>query len=460
MKQIFLEHVRNVMYGGPTTLYWPGYGCGYLLVSSAPLNGSIRRLVSAAGTLRNFVVLRQDGLPSSLTITVMKNGLATSLEVVLTSGALSGSDIVNTVSLAVGDDICLRFAGSAVGLGHDLGYSLEFETSGNVSTYTHDIVSGTMVAGDAKYCGILGNGQPVSYVNPVRSNTYSIAAAAGNITRIDATAWSGAPGTGVWTITLIKNLVLQDGSGGTVNTSFTITGAATTGFSTFVLPVVAGDILEIHVKRTVSTASFNVAHVGCSIAFTSAVADYHMIVGGNNNVISILLNNFHWCATDQLVTDETRAMVPIGPTSLRATGLYIERSAGPAYQAPGASYNHILRKNAADTSIAVLMTNNNAGIASGLITGQNVEYVSGDTIDLETVPSGSPQTSQLHWGLSVFTGTPAVTVTSGPGVGLYFIDPGKTNDSLYTTISGPSGLAPTTVESTVKKIPNPFVVLS
>lgn len=66
-------------------------------------------------------------------------------------------------------------------------------------------------------------------------------------------------------------------------------------------------------------------------------------------------------------------------------------------------------------------------------------------------------------GVVVTTGvTTTVTITNvytGPFSGIYFIHPGKTNDTLYSLITPIGGTTPPMVETTVVAIPNPFIVL-
>jgi len=77
--------------------------------SGALAETNCRHLLPRAGTLRNLYVRASfNNLNGTTTITIMLNGVATSLQVVLAAGGLSGSDTTHTVTIAAGDQISIR----------------------------------------------------------------------------------------------------------------------------------------------------------------------------------------------------------------------------------------------------------------------------------------------------------------------------------------------------------------
>ncbi len=50
---------------------------------------------------------------------------------------------------------------------------------------------------------------------------------------------------------------------------------------------------------------------------------------------------------------------------------------------------------------------------SGSLLAQSVPFVDGDLINLKTTPTGTPLSSQLHWGLSISTAPPIDTDGDG-----------------------------------------------
>ena len=80
-------------------------------------NISKESAIFGAGTLRNFRVRAATGAGpgagENYVLTIMKNGAAQSLTVTITDPAISGSDLVNTVTLTAGDSASVRGVSSA-----------------------------------------------------------------------------------------------------------------------------------------------------------------------------------------------------------------------------------------------------------------------------------------------------------------------------------------------------------
>ncbi len=363
-----------------------------------------------AGTARNLVVYSRDARHGTTTVTLMKNGVATALAATLASGDSVSPVGVGEIAYALGDDWSYRISGpSGLGsppyFGYDIGMSLEYEAAGSVYNITP--VAGGKAVGRGYIGGALGNGFWENYdtATPVTlSTSYSICAVAGAVTGLTIRAYDGAPGAGIWTGYLQLNGVLQDGSGGTVNTAVVLTGTDTVASSAFTLPVAIKDHVDAVVIRTGIDAPFANAQIGAGIAFTPTTDGQFMLCGGSNDTISAAAQGWKWTRSDQLATPEIRNLAPVGPLGFRAIGLYVERG-----QAPGntRSFTHTLRQNEGSTIIAVTIANL---LKVGEFTSTPVEFAPGDIVDLQIDPVNSPVSGGFYWGLAATAIPPTATL--------------------------------------------------
>ncbi len=408
MKQLLLKHTFNANYGGATS-YQPVSGAtsqAGTWLATTYAGGATPW--SCPGVFRNLSVVLPNG-PNAydMTFTLYHaaagslTGLATAMTVTILAGALGpSSDLTHEVTVAAGDTVAIQLAGTIQGQGRQVALALEFEGStSKQSGYAIATFEGLINAGDQRYGGAFGNGEFSGYSAGTKSNSYSIASCAGNVTRIDAVAWQGAPAVGsTWTTQLVLNTVVQDGSGGTVNTTATLTSSGNTATSAFTLPIVPTDHVDLLVTRTGATAGSHGTHVACSVAFVATTTGQFQICGGSNNTISNTVVNYQWPLSDQSLTNELDALVRVGPTGVSALGLYTERSASPGM---GKSWTHTLRKNATDTTITAVT----ADSATTSTVTSTVVLVNGDTLALSITPAGTPTLSQLHWGLALSSAT-------------------------------------------------------
>lgn len=203
-----------------------------------------RTPVPAAGTFLNLRVRCKTGLAasSSRTFFLYKNGTVTGQGVTIgASDTTIHSDIVNTVTVAAGDSIAIGSTLTGTDANVIVDIAIEFEsTDDNVSVYggPHVPLSNTTVfhnitamdSTDATALGI--------------DDSQSIWPVAGVFTRWDVRLLTAPGSTHSRTFHIYKNGTAQDGTGGTPNTTITITGAATTGTASFSLTVAEGDLLS------------------------------------------------------------------------------------------------------------------------------------------------------------------------------------------------------------------------
>lgn len=370
--------------------------------------------VALDSTFRNLALRLNSTFASDVTLTLMVDGVASTQAVTVAAGSTVGTSAGADVVVTAGQDVMFRYNGpSAIpNPGNFLGMCIEREGVGNI--YGMSARAGSITDTQGYFGGAFNNGIAETYdpLTPTTSNTYSITAVAGTITKLVLRTYAGAPGAATWTGYLAIDGVIQDGTGGTVDTSCVMTGSDTDAESTFSLPVVLGDKVEIVIIRTGGSAAFALAQVAAGIGFVPTTADRFMLCGGNNNVIANNATNWTWPGAYQLATPETPSLAPISPSGLSVVGLYVERADPPA---EGTGYVHTLRRSGTDTPVVVTVSDL---ATSGLITGLAESYAAGQTITLQSVPvpvgATEPQLSQLHWGLEAFAGvTPEPTPTYG-----------------------------------------------
>lgn len=248
----------------------PSTGTSYL----SPTNGGTWTTTAAngtqpwcvAGTFRNLAIrlISAPGSGKSLAFTLMVNGAASSVVVTISDLATTGSDVTHTATVADGDTISLRCVGTSTPTVSAVLGALDFDStttgqSGYGGTCTQTIGAGV------RSNGLLS---PMNVGN--WAGEQSVAGVAGNFTALRVLL-SAAPGVGTGhTFGIVKNGVLQDGSGGTPDTRLTITDAATAGSSTFTLTCAAGDLFFL--QRSAVTGSPAATSPNFSVRFV-ATAD-------------------------------------------------------------------------------------------------------------------------------------------------------------------------------------------
>jgi hypothetical protein len=326
-------------------------------------------------TFRNLVIISRDP-GHNTTLALMKEGVATALEVSLTSA--SDGPIKNTsdeVSVAALEDVHWQFSDND-GSGYTYGFCVEAESQGNI--FGVPGAFGAAPVGARGVAGALGNGFWQSYTTSY-STSRSICALAGRLTHLAAKTYATTPGPGEgWMAVIRLNLVEQDGTGGTVDTRCFIVGdgVTTSALATFSLPLVPGDIVEVVYYRTGTDLPFEVnGNVAIGVGFVPTIDGRYMLTGGSNQS----LDGYTWILagfTDQ----EPLCLAPVGPGGLRVIGAYISGST-PGVN-PTDEVTWTLRRSEADTDVAIALQHLTT---DGLITGLSVSFAEDDTIGWKSV---------------------------------------------------------------------------
>lgn len=424
MVQVILKAAFNAGWGG-SAQYFSLAGDGQIPFGTTFGISYTKIVMPIDGSFNNLTVYSADAHPN-YTVALMVNGVATSLLVGLPAGDLTASNLSSVIPVSEGDDVAIRVVVSpaGVGSGYDISVGLEFTGAQQIYGLQpfSGSVSSTNPATMGRRGGILLNGDFEVAPFPISvtlSNTYSIASVAGDITKLVMKAYGGAPGAGVWTGYLIKNGVLQDGTGGTVDTSVIMTGTDLYVSTTFTLPITLGDQMEFIVVRTALNAPNMPAQISAAIAFTPDSTDSFMNTGGSGDTVSSSVPTYLWNRSEQLSLIETAANVPITGSGINVTGLYVEIRTPSG---PGRGFTYTLRKNGANTAATFTIMH---PAVNGQILGLDIDYELGDVMTLQITPVNTPISSDHYWGLI------SLVEPSEDG-GIYQLVPGKTDDTIYS----------------------------
>jgi len=204
--------------------------------------------VRVAGTIRNWRLTLVGAITAtpgqSRTFTLRKNGIDTSLTITIVgSGATDGSDLAHSVTVAPGDHLSVHQTTLFTPTSTQMYCRLDFEPADGVSQIYGSGGGGQQLDATTRYRPLLSG--ETGRNDLTEAANASLCGVNGTITDLDVRS-SAAPGTGKSrTFHILKNAVVQDGTGGTVDTTVTIANAATTGTANFSLPIVAGDVLSL-----------------------------------------------------------------------------------------------------------------------------------------------------------------------------------------------------------------------
>jgi len=388
---------------------------------------------SLNGTLESFRV----SVPSILvgqtyTFRLYKNGVAVGSSTSIAYPALTAlhtDDIVlvagNKVSLEV------QFSGAGPAALFSIVYVFNGDTP-NQSGYTISKAAPlgpTTVTGAAFGCGIFG------------SDTRSYAPISGRIVRIDTFTdpFFDVPAPGdERTFNIVINGVVQDGTGGTVNTTLVVDeNASLSDSKTFSCPFAITDDVRIRWTATNCVAGFTAA----SIAVISTEANQAMICGGANGAPSASVTNYVAMPGSQTNFHAVEADIalPIAPFKILLKYLFVTFASNVAD-----GYEITLRKNLATPVNAPTVTVINTAYPQvDTNPAHVVVFNPGDLFSLQTIPQGGGTLSVgIFWSFAVGLSAAA------RGAGIYKLVPNKTNDTIYETQDP--------VDTQDFKIPNPY----
>lgn len=404
-----------------------------------PMDGAFKYLYAKA-------VPGDNGLtPPACTITLKVNGVSSALTVTIPSGGAVTMNLADTVAVSKYDDINWLIGTTAqVASGFHIEIGVVFDSGDDKkSIYGIGNTSGSIAEDGAVYGGLFNNGVMVGWSDLVASNTYSLAPINGTVASIVYKRLQSQSG-GAFVVNIVKNGIVQDGAGGTVDTTFTIDDTdLDEGELVISLPFVPTDQLDIRWLRTGSSCPFSVYNgLALSVVVESDEDFNYMLCGGNNNAMAGIGTLYIWQGAEQLAPNFNMSDSPVPNPGATVNGLYMEIGDTGGLDR---SFEFTLMKSGVPTIIVITLSG-----LSGTLTGSflaDIDYAVGDYWNIQYEGTNNPDSSEFHWGVAV---TEYITPPPPGFGGIYQMVPDKTNDTLYTSFDP---------EETVDvKIPDPYAI--
>lgn len=355
----------------------------------------------AAGTARNLIV-EVDSAPGSgksITYTLqIWDGAAwadTSLVLTLTDSDTTG---VSTGSAAIAVDDLVRWKRTHTGSPTLSAMRMTWEFLHAVDNLNVYMGTSTPSVGSTHRIGVFrcGHSQAAG-----AANRSQLVAAPGTLTELDFTL-SDAPGSGKsFTLNLVYNGTVQDGAGGTTNTTVTIADAATTGRWTGTKALSAGDRVCIQIVPASSPAATNL--LTC-VLFEPTTDGESNLAGFPNINLPTSGTTYYVFSQDTLTTTDSadagvEQLAPVSDFEWRDMYLRLDATVttGPIA--------FTFRKNGASTSITDSLT---SGEQTGQDTANTATSTSGDTFAMQYVATGTPGLARGPvWSIVMFAMAPA-----------------------------------------------------
>lgn len=339
-------------------------------------------IISGSFDLANFYmeVSVAPGVGKSWTFTVMKNGSATALEVVISGTDTSATDSIHTVSYAAGDTISLRSvpSGTPTSTG-SIYWNLEASGTGQPVVTSYDA---TISSSNTRFLLAYGSGTQTPLTTADRA--YVSIPTSGTVSNFWVSL-SASPGSGKsHQFTFVRNGVNQA-------VTVTVADAATTGSDTTHSFTVTPGVTSLICIESVPINTPNSTTVAFGWIFTPDIDGESFIAyGKGNSGPSTSVVNY-----EQLIGNgrggftatESNIEAILGNKTLRSLVAFNDSPGGV-----GKSYTWTIRKNGVDTALSV--TNANTDTV-GTDTG-DVVFSQGDKITLSVAPAGSPTFSATN----------------------------------------------------------------
>lgn len=372
------------------------------------------------GTFANFLININvaPGTGKSRTFAFTNVTTAASVTLVISDAEVTERDTGSTLSVSAGDILKITHVGAGTPATIAECY-LMAEFTGTV-----DGESGYTMGADPTTGGLSGAGGPYYAQGPFATNAWgtttppapeNLVAVAGTVTSMSARA-PVAPGVGnSWSVWLVKNGVLQDGAGGTVNTLVTI-GNATTGFTgTFSLPVSPADRLSL---KATPISGPSAARLQAGITITADTDGECQLSANHLNSASTTVVNYGWAitaATTGWDATETNRDEPTFISSFTLAAMYVLLGTAPG---AGNSWQFDMRLDGSTPGGALSVLISGTATTGSDTTGSLV-LEDGHLWDIKSTPTSGPATGsvpEFAWRIAAPTPT-ATGMTFSPFIG-------------------------------------------
>lgn len=401
MKQVFSLLAGTTVSAGT---WYVGLTSHYLSSSEA---GTFT-IWPSSGNFRNLIVKLAvaPGEGKSRTIALRINGSEVASVTINhpdTEGQLTGSDY----AITAGQKITLGFTSSVAAVSSKISYSIEFEgsTSGE-SAYS--FMSGTGISASAtRWNGVFAGNYWTAGTSATMANVVPIA---GTITGFRC-EHRFAPGTGKsFAFTIYKNGVKQDGSGGTTNTTVTLSGTAVAASGTFSLAVSAGDLVTLECVPSGTPTASSGAY---GFTFVSTAADKSIICCGREDYSEFHDTRYRSIGSFDRSTDESTIHTPGG---INTFYLHDFTAVLTSAEGTGKSRTFTLRKNSNTPAGAPTITISGASQTTGSDSSNTVTIEEGDTVDIMSTRDSTSVTNYLALALAQTYGTPPAPSATFPAL--------------------------------------------
>jgi hypothetical protein len=368
--------------------------------------------MATAGVFQNLTIrlATAPGAGTSRTFTIQKNNVDDALTITISNTATTGSDLTHTVSYAAGDTIRLHMTVSGSPAASEFSSAIEFVPTVDGETIYE---FGSDLTGGNPDTGVLSGSTSEAAAN---YSTRHLVPMAGTLTKLRVnTRGPGPNGGGTFAYSIVLNGVTQDGSGGTVNTTATMTSGVFTANSSFSLSVAAGDVLSVKYVAVggISGSAWDAGTIVVVPTVAASIVALGDITGPSTSAARYAYPRAAIGILDSWnATESTRLYPAPAVTTVYISAIYAQVSVTPA---AGKTWTFTLRINGAGTAAAVTITS--AG-ATASVTGLAVALAPGDTWTLQSSPSGTPAAALARISLLI-----GLAGTTGGGKTLLLVSP-------------------------------------
>jgi uncharacterized repeat protein (TIGR01451 family) len=376
-------------------------------------------------------------VPTTLTVTVPAAG-----PIAQNGFDAAATDTSHSVTVAPGDVLAIQRSPAETLHGQTnaeyahVDWSLTFEST-NVKESGYGAGSqGSRISGTTAWCAPFNNQQsafiPVAAPDTIaQTEIHSIVPVAGSIYRFDL-QFERAPGAGKsYTFNFVKNGVVQDGSGGTVNTTLVMADTTLVGVATFDLPVVALDLISINCTATSGSPQSTFANIGIgfrattdgqsALCFNSATGT--AIADGSTDWAGSQLSGWAWTTSrsptpapswrpSRWPSTELLVSLPGAIDPFTLEGFCINLGTAPGV---GKSYLFTTRKAFTNSAPVVTMTaatDPGSRLNTDPLNGTVAFATVSDRLSIQAVASGTPTSGHVGWAwLMLASTTPAPNLT-------------------------------------------------
>lgn len=340
------------------------------------------QIVRAAGAISDLRIKLPvaPGAGTSYTFTFMKNGAPTSLTVTISDTNTTGSDMVNTVAVAVGDLIAMRAVPSGAAASCRPRLNLHFEGTNPKEFILPGGVATHQAADKTRYNQLMGqatwddheDSQPQCFPIPGTLSSLGI-------------ELKTAPGAGEnYVFTVLKN-------GAPTSLAVTITGVNKSGSDTsHTVSISPGDICQL---KGVPSAGASPSNVKWGTKFLADNADESFILG--NTYPTETAVNYLPLANGAAAYSTTESIVEQIMQEGALSKWYIALPGAPGI---GTGYDFVIRKNNTNTVVTITI----AGLSTtGSDLVNHANFDDDDDVAIQVTPLNSPQRQTAYYGVRV-----------------------------------------------------------